>query len=298
MTNTITIITSPYHVGIRSHRVGAGPSRILSLPLLSQLHSLGLRTQINEIPPVDDYEGEIGRSFELLRRTSLAVSAALEQDTFPLILAGNCMSSTGVACGLPAATKEQLAVIYFDAHDDFDTPDTKTSGYFDAMGVSMMRGESWKEMMRTVPGFRPMGLERWVYCGLRDQTELQRRRVQDAEVCVIRGRSAREEVHYAGELQAELEKGGYSPALVHVDMDVLDSGLGKANDYAAPGGLNEQDLLECLGMIPRKVTPTSLTVASFDPDAGGGDKIARIAVDGIVAFVRSLLETGVLSKEP
>ncbi|PQE05949.1 arginase protein [Rutstroemia sp. NJR-2017a BBW] len=80
-------------------------------------------------------------------------------------------------------------------------------------------------------------------------------------------------------------------------MDVLDSGLGKANDYAAPGGLSERDLVECLEMIPRKVTPTSLTIASFDPGAGGGDEIGRIAVGAIVAFMRSLLETGVLSKE-
>ncbi|PQE15115.1 arginase protein [Rutstroemia sp. NJR-2017a BVV2] len=294
MPSTITIITSPYHVGIPSHRVGAGPSKILSLSLLPQLHALGLRTQINEIPSVDDHEGEIGRSFELLRRISHGVSAAVQQGTFPLILAGNCMSSTGVACGLP---EERLAVIYFDAHDDFDTPETKTSGYFDAMGVAMMRGECWGEMMRSVEGFRPVGRERFVYCGVRDQTELQRRRVEDAGFCVIRGRRERGEVDYAGELQAELEKGGYSPALVHVDMDVLDSGLGKANDYAAPGGLSERDLLECLEMIPRKVTPTSLTVASFDPGARGGDKIGRIAVDGIIAFMRSLLETGVLSKE-
>ena len=58
---SLTIIFSPYHVGIRDHRVGDGPNRIRALGLVSSLEKLGIKVHIDEIPPVDDFEGEIGR---------------------------------------------------------------------------------------------------------------------------------------------------------------------------------------------------------------------------------------------
>lgn len=54
-------------------------------------------------------------------------------------LSGNCMSTVGVTCelGIP-----DPGFIYFDSHDDVDSLDVQGNGYFDAMGLSMLRGES------------------------------------------------------------------------------------------------------------------------------------------------------------
>lgn len=79
---------------------------------------------------------------------------------------------------------------------------------------------------------------------------------------------------------------------VHLDLDVLDDALGKVNDYPSPGDLLEPDLISCTELTPKRVTPTSLTVCSFDPHAGDGDKIAKIAVHAISTFMSSLVETG------
>jgi arginase len=46
-------------------------------------------------------------------------------------------------------------------------------------------------------------------------------------------------------------------------------------------------------MIPHRARPASLTVASLNPNLGDGDKIGKIAIDVIVAFVRSLIEVSV-----
>ncbi len=66
----LTLIVCPYHVEILRHRVGKGLERILSslLPKLEQDHSVTVT--VKTIEPVDEYEGEIGRSFELIRRIS------------------------------------------------------------------------------------------------------------------------------------------------------------------------------------------------------------------------------------
>jgi arginase len=288
----ITIIFSPYHVGLRDHRVGNGPHRIRSAGLVQKLRGLGLTVKFIEIEPVDNFEGEIGRSFEVMRRISTAVKDTVSNNSFPLILSGNCMASVAVACGLQ---ERDLAFIYFDAHDDLDSPDVNENGYFDAMGLSMLRGESWKTLMKTVPGFEPFDYKRFLYCGLRDQSDIQRQRVIDAGMQSTWG-STETKVDFAAELKTQLQRKNYSPALVHLDLDVLDESYGKVNDYPSPGGMFESDLIACMELVPRFAAPKSLTVCSFDSDAGDGDKIATIAIRAITTFVESLVTSGALAK--
>ncbi|KAF5862124.1 hypothetical protein ETB97_012109 [Aspergillus alliaceus] len=203
-------------------------------------------------------------------------------------LHGHCSGSLGLQ------TKD-LAFIYFDAYDDLDSPDVNENGYLDAMGLSMLRGESWKTLMRPVPGFEPFDLSRFLYCGLQDQSSIQRQRVIDAGMHSIWGGTERK-VYFATELKTQLEQRSYSPALVHLDLDVLDDSYGKVNDFPSPGGLLEADLVSCMELVPKMTTPKSLTVCSFDLDSGDGDKIARIAIRAITSFVKSLLSEGALLK--
>ncbi|KAJ9618314.1 hypothetical protein H2203_009231 [Taxawa tesnikishii (nom. ined.)] len=285
--SSVTIISSPYHVGLRNHRVGDGPNRLRQKGVYAELDRLHIPTTTVEIPSVDEFEGEIGRSFEVLRRISKAVSKAKENNAFPCV---------AVAAGLGI---KDLGFVWLDAHDDFDTPDTNVSGYLDAMGVSMLAGQSWKGFMDTIPGHVPLNLDRFVYCGLRDQNEVQRKRVLDAKFDVVWGgedASRNGPVHFARELRALLDKRTDmidQPTLVHVDLDVLDESEGKVNGYEAPDGIHADDLVECLSLIPKRVAPTSLTVASFNPNQGDGsdgDRIADIGVRVIGHFMKALIE--------
>jgi arginase len=291
---SITIIFSPYHVGLRDHRVGDGPSRIRAMGLIQELENLGVTIHLIDLPPVDDFEGEIGRSFELLRRTSKAVTDACATNSFPVVLSGNCMASPGVAWGLGV---EGLGWIYFDAHDDMNTPSTNTNGYLDAMGLSMLGGKSFEALAGTIPGFAPnrFSFDKMVYVGIRDIDDSQKETVRKASADVIWG-DASKRVDFQRELARALDKRDFSPALVHLDLDVLDQSVGKVNGYESPGGLLEDDLMRCMDLVPRKATPTSLTVCSFNPNLGDGDKVAGIGVRAVVAFVKALLETGALGK--
>ena len=290
---SITVVFSPYHVGLRDHRVGDGPNRIRKLGLIEQLEELGVKVHINEIQPVDDFEGEIGRSFEILRRTSIAVSKARASNSFPLILSGNCMASVGAACGLGM---KDLSFIYFDAHDDMDTPSTNENGYFDAMGLSMLAGKSWHWHAKQIPGYAAMKYDqKFLYVGLRDVNETQKKTVAEAGADVIWG-DAERHVDFPGELERRLAQKNMSPALVHLDLDVLDESVGKVNGFESLGGLTEKDVVQCMSLVPKKATPASLTMCSFNPNLGDGDKIAAIGIRAVIAFVKSLLATSALAK--
>ena len=290
---SVDLIVAPYHTGIRNHRVGAGPSRILASGLQDRLNNLGYMSAFIEIDPVDDFEGEIGRSFEVIRRIATCVSDAAKRGSFPIILAGNCNAEVGVAAGMSGSVAD-YELIWFDAHSDLDTPDEATSGYFDGMGVSMLTGESWKALMATVPGYKPLPLGKVIFCGVRDLSDGQRMKLENSSARVVYG-STTGRVKYAERLSEVLDRTGESRCLVHIDVDCLDTSIGLANEYAAPGGLDESDLLDCLGVIFAKRRPIALTIASFNPNFKDGDRIADVGVNAIVHFMTKMEEKLLLS---
>ncbi|KAK1622380.1 putative arginase [Colletotrichum phormii] len=261
---SLSLILSPYHVGLRNKGPGAGPAFLktsgLDSALLSPLsapRSLGLPLHEIEVEPVDDHEGEIGRSFEV--------------------------GEGGLGC------------VWFDAHDDLNTPDTVMSGYFDSMPIAMLAGQCWEGLLGTVPGHQPMDLERLVHVGMRDVNDLERARVAEAGFDVIWG-STEKKVDFGDELGVVLQRKKLGSTMVHFDVDSLDASIGHANRFAAPGGLLREDIIGCFGEISGKAEPVSLTVASFDPSYEGAGNLASVAVEAIKVFLESLVKSGVLAK--
>ena len=138
----------------------------------------------------------------------------------------------GIACRLAL---EDPDFIYFDAHDDIDTPSTNADGYLDVMGLSMLTGKSWHILTQMIPPYWPTTYK-MVYRGLRDVTGNQKETVRKAEAVVIWGDDTKR-VGCATELSLSLERKMYSPALVHLDLDMLDETLGKVNGYESPSCL-------------------------------------------------------------
>ncbi len=263
-------------------RVGKGPRRLIAAGLADALRDDGAEPRLIEVEPVDRLEGEIGRSFEVMRRVAVAVADACRHARFPLVLAGNCNASVGTYAGLG---DPDLGVAWFDAHPDFNTLDEMTGGYFDGMGVAILAGQCWHRLAASVPGFRPFGLDRLIYCGIRDFEPGQREKVERHGIRAIQG-DARPPAGFAAAL-GEACSGLPGRMLVHLDLDCLDTTVGHANDYAAPGGLDAGDLVSCMEQLGTLATPVGLTIASFDPDLPGSDAIAAAAIAAARTLLRS-----------
>jgi arginase len=272
----VRLIAAPYHAGTYNHRVGAGPLRLIEDGIEAALRSAGLRTSLQVIDPVDAFEGEIGRTFELKRRISAAVRQAQADEAFPITLAGNCNSAVGVWAGLEAPS---AGLIWFDAHPDFDTPDEHRSGYLDGMGVATMAGQCWRNLAATIPGFRPFDVARMLYCGIRDFDPGQREKVEAAGIPAVIG-STQCRTDYAPAFSAALGTIPFREAMIHLDVDCLDTSVGMANEYATSGGLSVEELHGCLRNACAAVMPLSLTIASFNPFLEGADRISAAAIEG------------------
>jgi arginase len=242
------------------------------------IEAAGWRISDDEVEPVNESDAEIARVMELVRRLAARVRLAVEECAFPLVLAGNCNSCLGTVAGI---RPEQLGVVWFDAHADFDDPNDNTSGFFDVMGLAMLTGRGWEALRATIPDHAPVPESDVVLAGVRDLEPYQRRRLDNSRVLVVPG--SIEPGRYARAL-ADLAS-RVSRIYLHIDLDSLDTSQARANEYAAAGGPSLERLLECVRLACERFTVAAAAITAFDPsfDADGSTLAAARRVATAIA---------------
>ena len=275
----IQLLAVPYDSGNRGARMGAGPEALLDAGLERALREDGhtVHTKVAELSP-GSWHAEIQTSFDLMRMLSHAVREAREAGRFPIVLAGNCSTAVGTLAGLPEGT----GVAWFDAHGDFNTPETTTSGFLDGTAVAIITGRCWKQLAVTV-GFKTIPDERVFLVGTRDLDSLEGRLLADSNIDVIKPEKIRID------LGRTLRSVGQHVEMmyVHLDLDVLDSSVAAANSYALSGGLTLEDVEYALAEIAREFRIAAVTLSAYDPAADTSDRAANAAIRLVSAAARA-----------
>ncbi|HEX2722544.1 MAG TPA: arginase family protein [Gemmatimonadaceae bacterium] len=268
----VDVIVVPYDSGHRGRRMGAGPGRLLDAGLLEVLRKTCDVVEANWVGLPDDFfPAEPQAAFELQRRVAGAVRRASERGAFPLVLSGNCNTAIGTIAGVGEST---LGVMWFDAHGDFNTPDTTRSGFFDGMALAAATGRCWKEALSTIPSFHPVDDARIVHLGARDFDIEESRLLSSTRIEVMPAARVREGI--AGTMA--LRRAHTRDIYLHLDMDVLDSGEGKANGYAKPGGLAAREIAHAIVEIGAAFRVRAAAITAYEPIYDPGGEVATIAV--------------------
>jgi len=269
----IQILAVPYDSGHRGLRMGAGPEALLQAGLVEALRSAGhnVSVRLAELDP-DQWQAEIQSGFELMRMLAVAVREARDGGRFPIVLAGNCNTAVGTLAGLGA---DSIGVAWLDAHADFNTPETTTSGFLDGTAVAVISGRCWTQLAATVPGFSPIADERICLIGTRDIDSLESALLDDSSVSVVAPRQLRDGLSRRLQLLSEHVHRIY----VHLDLDVLDAAVAAANTFAVGGGLTLDDAHYALTTIAERLEIGAITLSAFDPSADTDGSATRAAID-------------------
>ena len=163
--------------------MGGGPKHLVDNGLQERLRAGGHEVRTEVIAAEGWFLTEIATGFELHRIVADQVRQARELGELPLVLAGNCnTSSVGALAGLGA---QEMGVVWIDAHADFNTPETTTSGFLDGMGLSIAVGACWKAMTEAIPGFRPIPEANVTHIGARDLDPPEREQLERSGVTVV-----------------------------------------------------------------------------------------------------------------
>jgi arginase len=278
----IQLIQVPYDSGHKDIRAGRGPSHFLQHGVDRMLRDSGHQVSSFRVESSASFTTEIGTAFELNRLLAEQVSSAVRSKMLPIVLAGNCNSCLGTIAGVGS---DRLGVVWFDAHGDFNTPETTVSGFLDGMGLAMVTGLCWRSLLRTIPGFSPVSEANVLHIGSRDLDPEERRSLQQSEIEVVTPQLG--EGRYRQAIGAALDKlqGNASRICLHVDMDVLDAGEAQANQLAVPGGLSVEVVEDVIGMVKERFEVCAGVVASFDPGCDKDDRVLNAGMRIIQAFV-------------
>jgi arginase len=279
----LRVISCPFHNGLRNISMGNG-ARIIAADhrLRTRLETLGWAVSITELPAPDGSIPEIARVMQLIRSLQAEVAKAVADRAFPLVLAGNCNSSLGTVAGIGS---QDLGVVWFDAHADFDDPEENTSGFFDVMGLAMLTGRGWRGLRQTIPGHVPVPEHNVLLAAVRDLEPYQATRLDRSSLNVVP--RAIDPDRFEAALKGLA--GGVSRVYLHIDLDSLDSAVGRANAYAANGGPDLCRLRQCVAKTCDRFRVEAAALTAYDPAFDGEQRIlgaARTLIQDLASFLK------------
>ncbi len=271
----IQIIQVTYDSGHEGVRTGKGPDHFIQNGIEQILQKSGHVVNVTRVESRIPFSTEIGTTFEVNWLLAECVRSAVCNKRFPLVLAGNCNSCVGTIAGIDS---KRLGIIWFDAHGDFNTPETTVTGFLDGMGLAMAAGRCWRSLLRTIPGFNPVPESCIVHVGSRDLDMQERKMFEEANVPLVTINPTGE-IDILSAFKAALVtlKNRVDGVYLHIDMDVLETEQGKANHLAVPGGLPSGIVEKAIRIIKEHLKLEGCAIASFDPDY---DKDNSVLNDG------------------
>jgi arginase len=281
----IRLLIVPYELDRLRRGVGSGPERLLEAGAAEELASAGTTVRTETLELDREYSSETLGCFELIKRVAARVRAATGDGAFPVVLSGSCFASVGVVAALGKPT----GVVWFDAHGDFNTPETTDFGYFDGMGLAVLTGGAWRTMLAGVDGATPLPESAIVLAGARDFDPYERERVETSGVVHL----PPERLRTPDALLEATKAMSPSPSgiHVHVDLDVLDADEARVNVYSAANGVSGAELESLVTGVFDSAPVRALSVTAYDPKCDPADAVPPIANRLLRAAAEGLPET-------
>jgi arginase len=273
----IALLIAAYDSGHYNLRMGQGPLRLKESGILDNLRSQGHTIHETELHPDQTFSTEISTAFALHRLGAEAAAEARSNGMFPLLFSGNCNHCIGPVTGAQADS-----ILWFDAHGDYNTTDTTTTGFLDGMGLNILAGNAFHAASQRTPGFRPIQPVNIVHVGGRDFDPEEDTLMRSSGMVII----SPDEVYSSGiqrGLDALLTR--ERRLHIHFDFDVLDPSIGTANPFPTPGGLRLEEVTSAIRAARKQLPVVSASLAAYEPAVDPEGKMIPVAAAVLDALV-------------
>jgi arginase len=305
-----TLLGIPMDAGTDVPGARMGPAALRIAGLATLLRELGHEVEdAGDLPPP-------GRPFVDMAPQDVAACRNLEevagwtqmihdrafdlatQGRLPIFLGGDHALSMGSVSGIARHCQEQgrdLAVLWIDAHADFNTPATTPSRNMHGMSLAFLTGE---QSLRPVLGDRPLvplPPHAAHIFGLRSIDAEERRQVQLHGVQAIDMRTI-DETGVAPLMRPLIDDWLARDVHLHVslDVDVLDPSLAPGVGTTVPGGATYREAHLIMEMLHDSGLVGSLDIVELNPFLDERGRSARLLVE----LVASLFGRTVLDRPP
>jgi arginase len=272
---SISLIQLPYDSGRFGERMGRGPIALLDSGLAEHLRSVGNEVDVASVRLSEGLHTETNALVELQGLAVPLIRDAIERQARPIILSGNC--GTAALSAMAALDPRSTGIIWFDAHADFNTPETSPSGFLDGMGLAILTGRCRRRLAERFESFQPVLDSQVIQIGVREKDPPEVQLLQESGIKQI-------PTVALAELPEVLRQLGTNTVYVHVDLDVIDTSEGRANGWACGGGLSLNQLRDALELIGCRASIVAGAVTCYDPAVDADGRIGR-AIPRIVELL-------------
>ena len=156
-----------------------------------------------------------------------------------MLLSGDCPAALGAVAGLQRRYQD-VAVVWLDAHGDFNTPAITISGYLGGMPLAMLSGRA-PELFCDALGLRPVADTSVVLADARDLDPAERDALAASQVRRVPADPAA--------ITSALDGLGRTPVYLHLDVDVIDSAQLPGLRFPSGPGPSVAQIEECLAAV-------------------------------------------------
>jgi arginase len=228
-------------------------------------------------PVVHDLPETVGWAEILMDR----VDDALSQGGFPIIMGGDHSLALGSAAGaaaFAARVDRPLFLLWLDAHSDFHTPLTTTTGNLHGTPLAYIAG---REGFDAFPPF-PLAIPAHRICmfGIRSVDPAEHAAMQERDI-FINDMRVIDERGLVAPLREFLDRVRSEGGMLHVSLDVdfLDPAIAPAVGTTVPGGATFREAHLVMELLHESGLVTSLDLVELNPFLDDRGMTARLMVD-------------------
>jgi arginase len=293
MARDVRIIGVPSDFGTNRRGVDMGPSAIRYAGLVDQIEAAGADCyDAGNLPVPDVHAGandespvENARHLDAVAEVSSDIKAevatAIEDGALPVVLGGDHSVAIGSMAG--SAGEGDIGVVWFDAHADYNRPETSPTGNVHGMPLAAALGQGAFSNMywARTPGLRA---ENVVWIGLRsvDDEEAEAVRRSQATAFTMSDIDERGVIDVTREA-LEIAASGVDGLHVSLDMDWLDPNDAPGVGTPVRGGVTYREahgaLEEVAEWADADGTLRSLEVVEVNPILDEHNETAKLATE-------------------
>lgn len=274
----VSLIEVPYMMG--DERQGKGPSRLVEAGADRLIAAKGLHVAIERVDRGEPFRDSGNAALLVAKRLAQMVRGAVSAGRLPLVLAGGCDVSMGVLSGFDHA---RCGVVWFDAHGDFNTPETTITGYLPGMCMAVITGHCYRSYWAQIGDSTPIRETATLMLGVRDLDVDEAERFDHSEIAVVQWRNGQP----AADVESALDRLATraTEVYLHIDMDALDPEVAPGVLLApVPGGISREQIEEAVRAVFSRFRVRAAALAVYDPDHDRDDRTLQTALRIIAAL--------------
>src|SRR6266566_2315996 len=292
----VAIIGAPLDLGQDRRGVDMGPSAMRVANLNRRLTALGYQVEdLGNIPVAQPEAAPEGPSHarylpqiaETCRRLAITVEKSVSAEKVPLLLGGDHSIAIGTVAGLSRCfrkKKQQVGLIWIDAHADMNTPETSPSGNVHGMPLACCVGIG-PDPLTELFGYSPKVAPRNVaLVGVRNIDQLEAPHVRNSGVRAFTMRHIDERgLRAVMDDAIEIASNGTAGFHLSLDMDYVDPSEAPGVGTPVRGGGTYREAHLAMEMICDSGKMLSMEVVEVNPVIDEVNRTADLAVELVMS---------------